>query len=326
MKILITDMLHASAAEERNVCEAYGLDLDTTYCATEDEIIEHGQGASGLIISYSKITRRIFESLPELKVVVKYGIGVDTIDLDAATDHKVMVANVPDYCLEEVASHALMLLLCGLKQTPFFDRSIRDGLWMKQPNEKILYRPSEVSLGLVSFGRIARTLAGYALPIFKEICYYDPFVGADVSPGCKKIDSLEDLFRRCTVLSVHTPLTGTTRHLIDERIISFADKAILVNTSRADVIDPKAVSAGLDKENLIFFGADTFWPEPPIFSDSWAKSFLDRTDVLITPHCGWCSLTAEREVRRKAAEAAAKASVGRWPDSVLNKSELVNRL
>ena len=324
MKILITDMLHESAEQELAICNKYGIELDTTFCHNEDEIIEVGKLASGLLVSYSKITRRVFESLPNLKVVVKYGIGVDTIDIQAATDHGVIVSNVPDYCLEEVASHALMLILNGLKQTPFFDRSMHQGVWDTQPKSKILYRPSEISLGLVSFGRIARTLASYAKSIFKEVYFYDPYVEEVEIDGCKKVNTLEELFTKSKIISVHTPLHKETKFLIGSDSIKFANGAILVNTSRADVIEPDSVLEGLAHGNLLFFGADTFWPENPDFSSSSTTRFFDRDDVLITPHVAWCSLTAERDVRWKAAENAAKVIVGKLPTSIINKKVLEN--
>lgn len=319
MKVLITDMLHSSVEQELAVCKKYGFDLDTTFCHDEEELIRYGQDADAFLVSYSQITRKVLQSLPNLKIVVKYGIGVDNIDVQAATENNVMVANVPDYCLEEVASHALMLIMNGLKQTPFFDRKMQEQEWVRQPNDKILYRPSEISIGLVSYGRIARTLAKYAKSIFKNVYYYDPFIENDQEGNAEKVETLEELFSLCTIISVHTPLMEKTKHMIDWNLISQARKAILVNTSRSDVIDPKAVIKGLENENLVFFGADTFWPEPPDFSSEFTKQFLSRSDVLITPHCGWCSLTAEKDVRWKAAETSILGAMGKCPSSVLNK-------
>ena len=319
MKVLITDKLHSSVEQELAVCEKYGFELDTTFCHNEDELIQYGQDADALLVSYSQITRKVLQSLPNLKIVVKYGIGVDNIDVKAATDNHVMVANVPDYCLEEVASHALMLIMNGLKQTPFFDRKMQEQEWVRQPNDKILYRPSEISIGLVSYGRIARTLAKYAKSIFKKVYFYDPFIRNDLEGYAEKVETLEELFSCCTIISVHTPLMEETKHMIDWNLISRLKGAILVNTSRADVIDPEAVLKGLEKTNLEFFGADTFWPEPPDFSSEFSNQFLSRSDVLITPHCGWCSLTAEKDVRWKAAETSILGAMGKCPSSVLNK-------
>lgn len=317
MKALITDMFHPTAAEEQKIFDACGLELDTTFCRTEDDIIRNGQDAIGLLVSYSKITRHIFESLPKLKIVVKYGIGVDTIDLRSAAEHGVIISNVPDYCLEEVASQAMMLIFNGLRQTPYFMKNLREKQWVTDLKEKIIYRPSEITLGLVSFGRIARTLAKYAQPIFKKVLFYDPYFPEEEFEGCKKVNNLKEIFSLSKVISVHTPLNDSTEGLVDESVISHAKELILVNTSRAAVIEPKSVENGLNNGSLLFFGADTFWPEPPDFSNPWAKEFLNRDDVLITPHCGWYSVSSEKEVRRKAAEAVAKVYLGEEPSSII---------
>jgi D-3-phosphoglycerate dehydrogenase len=142
MKILITDMRHASAAEERKVLEPMGVEVDTTFCADEEDLIRNGRGAVGLLVSCARVSRRVLEALPGLKVVVKYGVGVDNIDIPAARSVGVAVANVPDYCVQEVA----------------------------------LRRPSSVCLGLLGFGRIARQLASYAAPMVSRTVFFDPHV------------------------------------------------------------------------------------------------------------------------------------------------------
>lgn len=322
MKLLITDMLHTSIAQELAVCDKYGCELDTTFCHSEEDLIRNGKNADGFLVSYSQITRKVISSLPNLKVVVKYGIGVDNIDVQAATDYGVMVGNVPDYCLEEVASHALMLILTGLKQTPHFIKSIQNKFWDTTPGDKILYRPSEISLGLISFGRISRQLARYAKPLFKEICFYDPYVQKQPELGVIKVETLEEIFERCTVISVHTPLTKDTKYLINTNLVRKASKAILVNTSRGLVVDPDSIEFGLENGNLVFFGADTFWSEPPNFDSPFTQQFLARPNVLITPHCGWCSLASERDVRWKAAETAILAIKGELTNNILNKNQL----
>ncbi|MEA5031699.1 MAG: C-terminal binding protein [Sphaerochaeta sp.] len=322
MKILITDMLHTSDEQERAVCKRYGCELDTTFCHNEEDLINCGKDADAFLVSYSKITRNVLESLPNLKIVVKYGIGVDNIDVQAASEHQVMVANVPDYCLEEVASHALMLIMNGLKQAPFFDRKFHESVWISKPNDKIIYRPSEISIGLVSYGRISKMLARYAQPLFKEVCFYDPYIRQYDDDISTKVQTLGELFERCTVISIHTPLTAGTKYIINAELISKLKGGILVNTSRADVVDPQAVVEGLNQRHILFYGADTFWPEPPDFDSDLAQYFLNRTDVLITPHCAWCSLTSEKDVRRKATEIAIEGAKGKCPPSVLNSHAL----
>lgn len=324
MKALVTDMRHASAAVEQRVFQEAGIELDTTFSETEDDLIRNGRGAIGFLVSYARVTRRVMESLPELKVIVKYGIGVDTIDLDAATELGKYVANVPDYCTEEVALHALTLALNGLRMVPTFSSSVRAGKWAVDPEEIITYRPSLVRLGLVGFGRIARKLHELSRPIFKETIFYDPFVDASAlsTPGARRVESLEELFAESTVVSVHTPLTAQTAGLVNSRAVSQGKGVILVNTGRGGVISEEAVREGLAKGWLSFFGADVFFQEPPDFDDGRTRELLEDPRVLITPHVGWCSSVSAQEVRRKAAEEIVRVAQGGRPLNIVNRKIL----
>jgi D-3-phosphoglycerate dehydrogenase / 2-oxoglutarate reductase len=328
LKILITDRLHDSIAEEQKVCGQYGLELIDHYCSTEDEIIQYGQDAVGLLVSYAQISKRIVESLPNLRIVVKYGVGVDNIDIPAATDKGIFVANVPDYCLPEVASFALAFILMGLKQIKYFNREMESGSWISQPKEKILLRPTTTTLGLIGFGRIARTLAEYARPMFKEIVFYDPYYEGNIPSYCRKVDDLKHMFSICQIISLHVPLTESSRNMIDFGCIEKANGLILVNIARAAVINFDALLKGLDGGNVLFYGADAFWEEPPEFSDKNIMDFLSRDNVVVTPHCAWCSLESEKEVRRKATLTIAHVVNGTIPDNILNANCILkqNRL
>jgi len=324
MKVLITDMRHASAAEEERVFSAAGIDLDTTFSNDEEELIRNGKGAIGFLVSYARVTRKVMEALPELKVIVKYGIGVDTIDLEAATDLGKYVANIPDYCTEEVAVHALSLALNGLRMVTRFSGSVRAGSWEANPEGIIVYRPSQIRLGLVGYGRIAQKLQEIAAPIFKEILFYDPFVEKkDVTtPGVRKVETIAEIFRDASVVSVHAPLTSQTSGLVDSRALSHGSGVVLVNTGRGGVVSEAAVREGLAKGWLSFFGGDVFWQEPPDFTDPGTKDFLNDPRVCITPHVAWCSSVSAQEVRRKAAEEVVRVARGGRPLNIVNKEIL----
>lgn len=325
MKVLITDMRHASAAEEKKVLDAAGIELDTTFSRNEDELIENGAGAVGFLVSYAKITRRVMQALPELKVIVKYGIGVDTIDLEAATELGKYVANIPDYCTEEVALHALALALSGLRMVPKFSMMVRTGIWEAAPEGVIVYRPSRERLGLVGFGRIARKLHELARPIFMETVFFDPFVDAsDVTEqGVRKVDTLSELFAQASVVSVHTPLTPKTANLVDSAALSHGKAVVLVNTGRGGVVSEAAVRTGLEQGWLSFFGADVYWQEPPDFNDPETRSLLEDPRVSITPHVAWCSTVSAQEVRRKAAEEVVRVTEGGRPLNIVNRDILL---
>ncbi len=325
MKALITDMRHASASEEKKVFDAAGIELDTTFSNNEDELIEHGRGAVGFLVSYAKVTRRVMEALPDLKVIVKYGIGVDTIDLAAATDLGKYVANIPDYCTEEVALHALALALGGLRMVPKFSLMVRNGTWAADPEGTIVSRPSMERLGLVGFGRIARKLHELAKPVFSETLFFDPFLDASQIrvQGVRKVATLGELFAESSVVSVHTPLTPQTTGLVDRAAVSNGRGVVLINTGRGGVVAEDAVREGLEKGWLSFFGADVYWQEPPDFGDPATESFLRDPRVSITPHVGWCSAMSAQEVRRKAAEEVVRVAIGGRPLNVVNREILV---
>ncbi len=318
-------MRHASAIEEDRIFAAAGIELDTTFSNNEDELIRNGAGAVGFLVSYARVTRKVMEALPDLKIIVKYGIGVDTIDLSAATDLGKYVANVPDYCTEEVAVHALTLALNGLRMVTKFSGLVRSGSWAAaDPEGSIVHRPSQIRLGLVGFGRIAQKLNEISAPIFKETLFYDPFVemGQITDPRVRKVESLAEIFRDASVVSVHAPLTPQTTGLVDSNVLSHGAGVVLVNTGRAGVISELAVREGLDRGWLSSFGADVFWQEPPDYSDQETKSFLSDPRVCVTPHVGWCSSISAEEVRRKAAEEVVRVARGGRPLNIVNKEIL----
>lgn len=315
MKVLITDMRHASIAEEQAVLEPAGITIDTTFSATEEELIKNGQGAIGFLVSYARVTRKVMEALPELKIIVKYGIGVDTIDVQTAKEFGKYVANVPDYCAEEVALHALSLATDGLRMTHFFAENVKRQHWLEDTSRFQLPRPSLLRLGVVGFGKLARQFAAYMEPLVGHIAYFDPYLPASV-PDARtytRIDSLAELFATCQLISLHTPLNNETRNLINDEVLSHANNLILINTSRGGVIEKHALVRALDAGKVKFFGADVYWEEPPDFNDPWNIEFLQRENVYITSHVASQSEVSEKELRRKAAEEVLRVVQGKQP-------------
>jgi D-3-phosphoglycerate dehydrogenase len=318
-RVLLTDTRYPSIEEEEKVLLPHGIEIDTTFSSNEDELIEHGRGAAGFLVSYAQVTRKVMQALPELKVIVKYGVGVDNIDLKAAAELKKYVANVPDYCVEEVAQQALSLILDGVRRTSWFSQLVRQGVWAEQNEKELPYRPSRLTAGLLGFGRIARQLARYLQPLVKQVCFFDPFVAATPAgfEFCRKLASLEELFSQCTIVSVHAPLTEATRGIVNDACLAGARNAILVNTSRGGLVDRGAVERALDDGRLRFFGSDVFWKEPPDFKDAGIQSLVARPNAVFTPHVGFCSRYSVLEMRRKAAEEVLRVLQGGKPKNSL---------
>lgn len=257
---------------------------------------------------YSRIAHQ-GEALPGLKIVVKYGVGVDNIDIPAARSLGIAVANVPNYCVQEVALQSLALGLSGLRRVPLFAQQTKAGVWIGDPSKEALSRPSSVCLGLIGFGRIARQLASYAAPMVSRTIFFDPHV----PPAAERVDDLGRLFELSQLVSIHAPVNPETTGMVDGAALQRGKSVVLVNTSRAAIVDRRALEAALDSGGVCFYGADTFWQEPPDYTDPWTASFLKREAVTITPHMGWYSTESDRELRRKAAEEIARAIRGDRP-------------
>ena len=321
MKVLITDMRHSSCIEEKRVLSAEGIEVDTTFSANEEELIRNGKGAFAFLVSYAKITRPVMEALPQLKVIIKYGIGVDNIDLKAATDLGKLVVNIPDYCTEEVALHALALILDGVRMTPHFTNMVRSGGWEIDPEPFLPYRLSRQLLGLLGFGRIARRLAFFMELMVKGILFYDPYLADKDLPSGKlmRASSAEEVFASSAVVSVHLPLNEETRDFVRARHFKQKNGIILVNTSRGGTIHKGDLLEALKSGQVAFFGSDVFFQEPPDRSDPISLAILNHPHSYITPHVAWCSAESATEVRRSAAEEALRVARGILPRNVVNK-------
>ncbi len=313
MKVLITDMRHGSIQEERAILEPAGVTIETAFCRTEEQLILRGQGAFAFLVSFAPVTRRVMESLPQLKLIVRYGVGVDNVDLAAAREMGIRVARVPDYCVDEVAAHSLALILAGLRMLFPLSRAAKNGNWIEDPSSEKLRRLASLTAGIVGLGRVGRRLAEHLHPLAAGLLFYDPYVPASEVLGrnWESAASLSELFHRCQIVSLHAPLNEQTHDLIDTRVLAEARDLILVNTSRADLINRQALESAMEEGRISFFGADVFWQEPPDYSDPRTVEFLKRRNTLITPHMAWYSEESEREVRRKAAEEVLRFLQGR---------------
>jgi D-3-phosphoglycerate dehydrogenase len=320
LKVLITDMRHSSSIEEEKVLTPEGIEVDTTFCASEEDLISNGKTAFAFLVSYAKITQRVLEALVNLKVIIKYGIGVDNIDVSAATELGKMVVNVPDYCTEEVALHALTLILNGVRMIPQFNKIVKEGGWEIDPEPIVCYRLSQQNLGLVGFGRIARKLACFMKPMVKSVLFYDPYISEQQyeASGYHRVSSSEDLFSSCSIVSLHLPLTPQTKEFINMKHFEKAENLILVNTSRGGIIHKKDLLSALNSKHILFWGSDVFFHEPPDRNDKVELEILNHPKSLITPHVAWCSSQSAKDVRRMAAEEALRVAKGQLPQNIVN--------
>ncbi|MBG9452233.1 2-hydroxyacid dehydrogenase [Cytobacillus firmus] len=300
-KVLLTDYEFENLKYEEDVFKESGLDIEfvKAQCKTEDEVAEQAKYADAILNQYAPISRRVIESLENAKVISRYGVGVNTIDLDAANEKGITVANVPDYGMEEVSNHALALLLSWARKVTLLNNEVKKGNWDFKACIPI-HRFNSQTVGVLGFGRIPRRFIEKVKPLGFKLAAYDPFVSAEdmASAGVQKME-LDEIIREADYLSVHVPLIKDTFHLLNaDRFSQMKKNAVIINTARGPIIDEKALIEAL--ENGIIAGAALdVAEEEPISIDS---PLLHMDNVIITPHSAWYSEEAMVELRQKAAK------------------------
>lgn len=299
-KVLLTDYEFEHLQYEEEVFAESGLDIEfiKAQCKTEEEVIEKAQQADAILNQYAPISRRVIESLENTKVISRYGVGVNTIDLEAAKEKSITVANVPDYGMEEVSNHALALLLSWARKVTLLNNEVKKGNWDFKASVPI-HRFDKQTVGVLGFGRIPRRFIEKVKPLGFKLAAYDPFVSAEdmEAAGVRKME-LDEIIREADYLSVHVPLIKDTFHLLnEERFGQMKKNAVVINTARGPIIDEKALAEALEK-GIIAGAALDVTEEEPIGKDS---PLLKLDNVIITPHSAWYSEEAMVELRQKAA-------------------------
>ena len=315
-KVVIVESEYADTDVEAQALAPDGAELVRFQAFTEDELIEATRDADAILNQYAKITARVLESMPRCKGVVRYGVGFDNVDVEAATRCGIYVCNVPDYCEEEVASHALAMMLALHRRIPVLDAAIRRSAW---DNRLLPPIPplSGSTLGLLGFGRIARKLAQMVVSLGLRTITHDPYVTPDQTrPYNTDLVDRETLFRRSDFLSVHLPLNDQTRGCVNLDVLRLMKPtAYVVNTSRGGIIDEQGLVEALRQGCIGGAGLDTFANEPI----DGTHPVLQFPNVVVTSHASWYSDRSEIELRRRAAEEAARLGRGEEPNNPVNK-------
>lgn len=318
--VVVTDHVFPNLDQERAMLAAAGHELRYDGNATTpDALAEALRGADAVLNCYTPIPTEVTRSLGGCRIIARYGIGLDTIDVAAATEVGIVVTNVPDYCIDEVSDHALALIMALGRGVVRLDRRVHLGSW-SPVDAAPLHRLRGRVLGLVGFGRIARTLAAKASAIGFRILAFDPFLpdGTITDGGAEPCD-LETLLARSDVISLHAPLTDETHHMIGaDELVVVPDGAVLVNTSRGGLVDLDALREALASGHLGGVALDVLETEPPEPDDP----LLSRDDVIITPHAAFYSVESMAELQRKAAEQVLDVLAGRVPPYAVNAREL----
>jgi D-3-phosphoglycerate dehydrogenase len=315
-KVVLTDYVWESLEVEKKLLAGLA-DLVPLQTKKPEDFLAQAADCDALLNTYAgPITADAMAKMPKCKIIARYGIGVDTIDLEAATRAGIIVTNNPTYCIEEVAEHTMALLLDSARKIAFYDRLVRAGTWAVPPG-KPLYRLVGRTLGLVGFGNIARQVAVRAAAFGMRVLYADPYVkeGQFAEPG-EKVE-LPELFRESDFISVHPPLTPQTRGMINDDAFSrMKPGAVLINCSRGPVVDTAALVRALDAKKIAGCALDTTDPEP--LPDPHA--LRGRENVIINPHVAWYSETAMVGLQAGAPGEVRRVLTGEWPVNVVNKA------
>ena len=312
--IVVTDYDYPDLSIERELAADAGVDLRAAAAETPAEVAEAGRGADALLVQFAPVTAEVFAELDGLAAVGRYGIGLDNVDVAAATDHGVAVVHHPSYSVDEVSTHAVALLLSCLRNVVGYDDDVKGGGWDWKVGQP-LHRLSGRTLGLAGFGQIPRRVAAKASAFGLDVVAYDPYVSAEaVAEGGAEKVPFEELLERSDAVSVHTPLTDETRGLFDaDAFASMRESAVLVNTSRGAVVDVDALADALDAGEIRMAALDVLPEEPP--GDS---PLLDRDDVVLTPHVAWYSEESIAELRRGVTEDVLRVLRGESPERPAN--------
>jgi D-3-phosphoglycerate dehydrogenase len=306
-------------AGERARWDALGATTHFAKCASEDEIISACKEADILIYLglYTPFSENVLSQLPKCQLIARYGIGMDSVDLDAATKHGIVVSNAAEYCVPEVADHATALILSQARRVTMLDRFVRGGNWGgSTAHAGKLIRLSTQTVGFVGFGRIARRAAHNMVNIFGTLLAYDPYVSQEQVGEYKvKMVSLDELLAVSDYVSVHTPLMPQTRGLIGaSELAKMKPTAFLVNTSRGPVVDEKALIVALEAKQIAGAGLDVFEQEP-LADDSPLRNF---ENVILTPHIAATSEEAIVDLRASVTKTVSDVIEGYLPRYVMN--------
>lgn len=323
MKAIVVDKNSADGLDytiQQKIFEANGIEFVLEDCQTEDEIIEKCQDADALLVIYRKITPRIMDALTNCKVILRYGIGYDAIDVDAATKRQIKVCNSPLHCLDEVATHTMAMILAMERQLVFFNDTVKSGKWLANAGFKP-HRLSCQTLGFIGFGNIARRTADFAKGFGFHMIAYDPYLEEEMieTSGVKKVE-LEELLQSSDVVSIHTPLFDSTYHLIDSSSIAkMKDGVMIVNTSRGPIIAIDDLMEAVKSGKVKAAALDVIEDEPITKPN---HPLFETGKIFCSPHAAYNSVEAESQMMEVLAETAVDILNGKNPANIVNKKAL----
>ena len=318
MKIVITDYRFPDVEQERRAVEAAGGTLATGQASTEEQVADLCKDADGVLTARAPIGARAISAMQRCRIIVRYGIGVDTVDVPAATARGILVANVPDYCLDEVSDHAFALLMMLSRQMIPSIALAKEDTW---PVSKMppLQRLRGQTCGLIGCGRIGSLLAGKVKALGMSVIIHDPYLS---EPRAREMGaelvSLDALLARADFISLHAPLNDATHHLLGEAAFAKMKKtASIINTARGGLIDEAALLAALDAGKIFGAGLDVLESETAV--TPIRSALVRHPKMIVTAHTAWLSQQARALLQLRAIEQALACLRGETPYGLINR-------
>lgn len=317
-KIVVTDCDHANMNEEDAVFKKAGIAWKLCQSKTEDDLIANLKGAVSCCNQYAKFTEKVFAALPDLKMIVRYGVGVDNVDLEAASRHGVQVCNVPDYGTFEVADQALALMMAVTRKVCLADTQVQGGGWDYAAMAPIT-RMSCLTVGIIGLGRIGQAFAHRVHAMGCKVIGYDVYtkhVKENPELAFITVKSQDEVLRESDLISLHCGQNAANLHFMNKDAFAKMKKgAFLINVARGALVNEADLTAALRSGHLGGAGLDVTCKEP-LPHDS---PLLGIKNVVITPHMAWYSVQAASDLKTKCAEEAVRGALGQKPRCPVNK-------
>ena len=316
-KVLVTDLRHKDYEIEANLLKEIDADLILKNCKDENELALYVKDIDGILSDLTPINDEVIKNCNKCKVISRYGVGYDNVDIVTAKNNNIYVCNVPDYCEEEVSDHAAALLLSCIRQTASRTSIIKRGMWNLSQENKI-YRIKDRTLGLIGYGRIARAfhrkLCGFGL---NRVLVFDPYISEETAGADNIIlTDLNTLLKESDYISIHCPLNEKTEHLISDKEFSLMkNSTILINTSRGRIINEEALFTALSNGGIACAGLDVYEKEPIEKNNP----LLGLDNIVLTDHIGFYSEESLVELKIKAAQNVKDVLLGKTPKYLIRE-------
>lgn len=321
-KVLVTDYVWPSLDPERAVLKTANADIIVAPDGGEETLVELARDVDGILTCFAKVTSNVIRSAKKCVVIGRYGVGVDNIDVDVATENGIIVTYVPDYCVDEVADHVVAMLLAWNRRIVLFDRATKLRGWGSEGLGMRIMRLSGKKLGIVGFGRIGRSVCARARAFGLDILVHDPILSeSDVSNQGAKLVELQTLLADSDFVTLHAPLIPATKNMIGGiELECMKEEAFLINAARGGLIDEEALYHALTTGQIAGAGLDVVEDVAP----SVDHRLTTLENVIVTPHTAFFSQEAVRELEERAAGEVASVLVSEKPENVVNLDVLGN--